>query len=45
MYYQGCVFYQSKPSVALFNSDLSLIEATDSGYYLAVAIGEYHEDI
>jgi hypothetical protein len=45
VYYHGPVFYQNKPSVAPFNDDLSLIEATDSGYYLAVAIGEYHEDI
>jgi hypothetical protein len=31
VYYQGCTFYQNKPSVAPFNGDLSLIEATDSG--------------
>ena len=31
MYYHGSAFYQNKPSVAPFNGDLSLIEATDSG--------------
>jgi hypothetical protein len=31
VYYHGPVFYQNKPSVAPFNDDLSLIEATDSG--------------